>query len=295
MNGTLDNDQVKSKNDWGKLYLCATPIGNMEDITLRVLKALENVDYIAAEDTRRTRKILAKYNIKNRLVSYHQHNQAEKGKEIIESIKRGDTVAVTSDAGTPGISDPGAELAAEAIREGIVVEALPGAAAFLIALLVSGLPTERFVFEGFLPRKKAKRIDVLKELKMQNRTIIFYEAPHRIEKMLSEVKEYLGDRRVAVCRELTKKFEDIERGSISEIMERMKFQPPRGEYTIVIEGTAPCGDVEDWEESDSEEDRIVQMLKECIDQGLSKKDAVQKVAAKTGLKKNDIYKISLDL
>jgi 16S rRNA (cytidine1402-2'-O)-methyltransferase len=288
--------ECRKADNQGVLHLCATPIGNMEDITVRVLRTLREVDIIAAEDTRRTRKILTKYHISNRLISYNEHNRKTKEPFIIAMLLEGKNVALASDAGTPGISDPGAELVAAAIRAGIRVESLPGPAAFLVALTVSGLDTESFIFTGFLPRKKAKREDILRDLSEQNHTLIFYEAPHRLVQTLQELDKFLGDRKAVLCRELTKKFEEVERGRICDFIRMLETRPPRGEYTIVVEG-ANCSlnesNVGSEEEKSIEE--IKKMLTELIKQGLSKKDAVKEVAVRNKLKKRDVYAVSLNL
>ncbi len=292
-----ENGSEKNRcNGQGILYLCATPIGNLEDITIRVLRTLRTVDCIAAEDTRVTRKILAKYNIQNKLISYNEHNRKTKEPIIVDLLKEGKCIALTSDAGTPGISDPGAGLVSAAIRAGIRVESLPGPAAFLVALTGSGFNTDSFVFAGFLPRRKQKREELIRDLKSQRRTIIIYEAPHRLLQMLHEIKTLMGDRQVALCRELTKKFEEVIRGPVSELIEAVKDKPARGEYTVIIEG---AGDDQvqhgalGTKINSAEE--IKDMLKHYLCQGLSKKDAVREVAEKSSLKKKEIYALSLEL
>ena len=220
----------------GKLYVVATPIGNLEDITLRALKVLREVDLIAAEDTRHTRKLLDRYGIRKRLISYHEYNEREKAERIIEELKSGRKVALVSDSGTPAISDPGYVLIRRCVEEGIEVIPIPGPSAFLAALCVSGLPVHRFVFEGFLPHKSGKRRNRLRQLVEEEGTIIFYESPHRLLKTLSDMLEIMGNRRVVIARELTKVYEEIFRGSIEEALERFGMGKCKGEFTILIEG-----------------------------------------------------------
>jgi len=218
----------------GTLYLCATPIGNLEDVTLRVLRVLREVDFIAAEDTRRTRKLLAHYGIHTRLISYHEHNRRTKGARLLNLMQEGKQVALVTDAGLPGISDPGEEMVALALANGIEVVPVPGPNAALTALVASGLPTARFSFEGFLPVQAGARMDRLQSLKEETRTLIFYEAPHRLQKTLQDLLAVLGDRKIAVARELTKAHEEIWRGKLSAAL--AYFQNPRGEFTLVVKG-----------------------------------------------------------
>ena len=220
----------------GKLYLCATPIGNLEDITLRVLHTLKNVDLIAAEDTRNSIKLLNHFDIKVPMTSYHEFNKIDKAYQLIEKLQEGQNIAYITDAGTPGISDPGEELVKLCYEAGIQVISLPGSSACVTALTVSGLATRRFAFEAFLPRDKKKRGIVLEELKTETRTIIIYEAPHHLLHTLEELYQTLGNRRVSVCRELTKKYEEVLRSTIADVTSFYKNEQPRGEYVIVIEG-----------------------------------------------------------
>jgi 16S rRNA (cytidine1402-2'-O)-methyltransferase len=220
----------------GVLYVVSTPIGNLEDITLRALRVLKEVDLVAAEDTRHTGLLLKHYGIEKRLESYHDFNKGRKAPALIQELKFGRSVAVTSDAGTPGISDPCYLLVKLAIQENIKVVPVPGASAFLSALVVSGLPTDRFAFEGFLPAKSGKRKKRLEELQKEKRTLIFYESPHRLLKTLEDISEILGERKMAVARELTKKFEEIKRDTSSEIREYFEKSKVRGELVLVIEG-----------------------------------------------------------
>jgi 16S rRNA (cytidine1402-2'-O)-methyltransferase len=219
------------------LYLVATPIGNLEDMTLRAIRVLKEVDVIASEDTRRSGLLLKKYNIKKPLLSYYDHNKIERTPEIINRIKAGESFALVSDSGTPGISDPGFYLVREAIKEDIPVIPIPGPTSLISGLIVSGLPTDRFAFEGFLPRRKGRRRKRLKQLVGEERTMVFFEAPHRLLPFLQDLQEILGDRCIAVSRELTKKFEDIERGNVSEFIDTYKKKKPKGEFAIVVEGS----------------------------------------------------------
>jgi 16S rRNA (cytidine1402-2'-O)-methyltransferase len=217
------------------LYIVSTPIGNLEDVTLRAVKVLASVDLIAAEDTRTTKVLLGRYNISKPMLSYFSHNERRRAGEIIDRLRSGSAVAIVSDAGTPGISDPAYAVISKAIEEEIPIIPIPGPAAVMAALVVSGLPTDRFVFEGFLPHKKG-RMTRLKQLSAEQRTIVLYESPHRIIKTLGELLEQMGDRDVAVARELTKKFEEVQRGKLSEVLARMSKRQARGEYVIVLSG-----------------------------------------------------------
>lgn len=224
------------KNHPGELYITGTPIGNLEDVSFRVLRILREVELIAAEDTRHTRKLLSHYDIHTPMTSFYEHNQREKGEYLIKKIKQGARVALVSKAGMPGISDPGYYLIKRAAGEQIKIIPVPGPCALVLALVVSGFSTESFVFEGFLGRTKKERINKLKNLSGEERTIIIYEAPHRIRKTLPEIKQILGDRRITVARELTKKFEQVLRGRVSEMEEIFTQKKPRGEFTLIIEG-----------------------------------------------------------
>ncbi|TCL00041.1 16S rRNA (cytidine1402-2'-O)-methyltransferase [Natranaerovirga hydrolytica] len=276
----------------GKLILCATPIGNLEDITLRTLNTLKEVDCIAAEDTRHTQKLLNAYHIKKPLTSYHEHNKIDKAKVIIEKIKEGNTIALVSDAGTPGISDPGEELVKLCYKENIEVTALPGAVAGIMALILSGLSTRRFAFEGFLPTHKKEKEYILKQLNEEVRTIILYEAPHRLKKTLQELKEALGNRKITICKELTKKFETIMPIDIERAILFYEKEEPRGEYVLVIEGKTIDYKIEEdqdqWKALTIEE-HMTYYEKENI----SKKEAMKLVAKDRGVGKRDIYKALL--
>lgn len=273
----------------GLLYICPTPIGNLEDITLRALKVLEEVDLIAAEDTRHTLKLLNHYNIKKPLISYHEHNKKSKGELLLKKLMEGVKIALVTDAGMPGISDPGEDIIKLCIEEGIDVIALPGATASILALVISGFPTDKFVFEGFLPSKKKERIKELKRLKNEERTMILYEAPHRVEALLQDILTILGNRNISISRELTKIHEETFRGTILEAIERFRDSKPKGEFVIVLEG----GEI--LEDNLYEDISVKEHLKKYMEEGLSKKDAVRKVAEERNMPKNEVYKESLDI
>lgn len=271
----------------GKLYICPTPIGNLEDITIRTLKVLESADIIAAEDTRHSVKLLNHYDIKKPLTSYHEHNEREKAIELIEKMREGKDVAQISDAGMPGISDPGETLIGMAIEADIEVIVLPGATALITALVLSGLSTRRFTFEGFLSSKKKERLDRLKFLEKEANTLIIYESPHRLKDSLKDMIESLGDRNIAVVRELTKIYEEVFRGRVSQAIEKFEETPPKGEFVLIIEGKT-------GEENPVNID-IEMELKKFIDQGFTKKASVKIVSEKYDLAKNEVYKKSLSL
>ena len=231
----------------GTLYLVATPIGNLEDITYRAVNVLNAVDLIAAEDTRKTKILLDHYNISKQMISYYSYNEQARAPQLIDKLLSGQSIALVSDAGTPGISDPAVHIVQRALAHGISIIPIPGPAAFVSALIASGLPTDRFVFEGFLPSKKGRKTK-FESLKSETRTIIIYESPHRIVKTLGEIQTYFGSRNVVVARELTKKFEEIVRGPVQSVLAEVSKKSPRGEYVITIEGAAKHPD----EESDSE-------------------------------------------
>ncbi len=278
----------------GTLYLCATPIGNLEDITLRCVRVLREADIIAAEDTRQAIKLLNHFQIRKPLISYHEHNKHEKGKEIVELLRSGKNIALVSDAGMPAISDPGEELVRLCIDSGIEIIPLPGPSASLTALIVSGLSTRRFCFEGFLPSNKKERKERLKKLSAETRTIIVYEAPHRLLDTLGEIMEYLGDRRISVSREITKKFEETVRGEISSVIGIFKERAVKGEFVLIIEGISEkeLVDIElkKWDNV-SVEEHIAMYLQ----QGADKKEAIKKVAEDRKLPKKEIYKIGCNL
>lgn len=271
------------------LYVCPTPIGNLEDITLRVLRILEEADYIAAEDTRHTRQLLNHFEIRNRLTSLHEHNEREKLGQILQLLKEGKTVALVSDAGMPGISDPGALVIKEAIDAGLPVTVLPGANAAITAYVQSGLVCDQFLFYGFLPRKGKERRRALKQLEDLPFPIIFYEAPHRLCSTLADLLEYLGNRHTAVSRELTKRFEETRRGSLTEVLAYFENHSPRGEFVITVAGAERCPQAE------ITEDDIRQTLNKLMEQGLSRKTAIQEVSQEYRLPKNKVYEIALSL
>lgn len=272
----------------GKLYLVATPIGNLEDMTFRAVKTLNEVDLIAAEDTRNSIKLLNHFDIKTPMTSYHEHNKIEKAEYLVGQMLGGKNIALITDAGTPGISDPGEELVAMCYRDGIEVTSLPGAAACINALAISGLSTRRFCFEAFLPTDKKKRADILEALKNETRTIIIYEAPHHLLKTLDQLLVSLGDRQISLCRELTKKFETVHRNTIKGAIEYFTENEPKGEFVLVIEGKT-FKDLKQEEISRWEELSIEEHLDYYINQGIDKKEAMKKVAKDRGVSKRDIY------
>jgi 16S rRNA (cytidine1402-2'-O)-methyltransferase len=277
----------------GSLYLCATPIGNLEDITLRVLRTLEEVNLIAAEDTRHSIKLLNHYNIKTPMTSYHEFNKKEKGIYLIQQLKEGSDIALITDAGTPGISDPGEDLVKLAYEAGIKVYSLPGASACITALTVSGLETRRFAFEAFLPKDKKQRKIILKELQEETRTIIIYEAPHRLQKTLDTLFEHLGDRKITIQRELTKKYETIEITTLKKAIQLYNKKEAKGEFVLVIEGKSwdkiKEEDMEKWLSLSLQEH-----MDFYLDKGNQKKEAMKLVARDRGLSKRDVYKQLLE-
>ena len=278
----------------GELYLVPTPIGNLKDITLRALEVLESVDEIAAEDTRQSLKLLNHFEIKKSLFSYHKHNEQGKSSNIIEKLKKGINIAIITDAGTPGISDPGSVIVEKCIEEGIPFEVLPGATAITTALVYSGLDTTKFIFRGFLPRENKDRIPVIEEVKNARDTLIFYEAPHRLLNTLSFLLDNLGDRSIAVCRELTKLHEEIFRGSITDSINYFTENRPRGEFVLVISGKSD-EDIKIEKESQWIDLSIEEHLEKVISEGINKKEAIKLVAKERGLAKKDVYKYSTNL
>ena len=277
----------------GTLYLCATPIGNLEDITFRVLRTLKEVDVIAAEDTRNSIKLLNHFEIKTPMTSYHEYNKIEKGKELVEQLKNGTNIALITDAGTPGISDPGEELVRMAKEADITVTSLPGACACVTALTISGLPTRRFAFEAFLPSDKKECKKILKELSEETRTIILYEAPHRLKKTLALLLETLGNRSMTVCRELTKKHETTVSGLISEVLAHFEVEEPRGECVLVIQGKE-FAEIEKEEQEKWQALSIKEHVEYYISQGMDKKEAMKAVATDRGISKRDVYQELLE-
>ena len=277
----------------GKLYLCATPIGNLEDITLRVLRVLKEVDLIAAEDTRNSIKLLNYFDIKTPMTSYHEYNKIEKAYTLIGKMQEGMNIALITDAGTPGISDPGEELARMCLDAGIEVTSLPGPAACITALTLSGLSTRRFAFEAFLPVDKKERKEVLQELVDETRTIIIYEAPHKLVKTLRDLRETLGNRRITLCRELTKKHETAFRTTIEELLSCYENEKPLGECVLVIEGKSRK-ELKEAEAASWETVPVEEHMKIYEKQGMSRKDAMKQVAKDRGVSKREIYQMLLE-
>lgn len=272
----------------GTLYIVSTPIGNLEDITLRAIRVLKEADLVAAEDTRHSRHLLDRYQIETQLTSYHDHNKEEKAPVLVARMLEGKSVALVSDAGTPGISDPGYFLINLAIDQKIPVVPIPGATAAIAALSVSGMPTDRFVFEGFLPAKHLARLKRLQELAGEERTIVFYEAPHKIIRAVEDMIEVFGDRRVVITRELTKIHEETIRGTLSEGLKRLQEGTIKGEFTVIVRGATADPVKQDID--------TAEYLKNLIlHRGLSRKDAVSVAAEELGLPKKDVYKESLKI
>ncbi len=272
----------------GTLYLVATPIGNLEDISLRALRILKEVNLIAAEDTRQTLKLLNHFEIKNSLVSYHEHNKIDKGHQLVRQLLDGKEIALVSDAGSPGISDPGEELVRLAVEQGIAVTMIPGPAAVIAGLVLSGLPTGRFSFEGFLPMNKKVRGERLRSIKNDSRTLVFYEAPHKLNHTLKDLKAAFGNRRIALARELTKKFEEIVRCTLDEAIEKYEKETPKGEFVLILDGTDEKL-LEEAKMSSWNEISLVEHVKRYTDTGLDRKDALKKVAEDRGVSKRDVY------
>lgn len=272
----------------GKLYLCATPIGNLEDITYRVVRTLNEVDLIGAEDTRNSIKLLNHFDIKTPMTSYHEFNKYDKAKQLVEMMKEGKNIAIITDAGTPGISDPGEEVVRQCFEEGIQVTSLPGPAACITALTMSGQKTRRFCFEAFLPKDKKEKVAVLEELKNETRTIIIYEAPHRLARTLKELRETLGNRQLTLCRELTKKYEEADKTTIDQAIEKYNEKEPRGEYVLVIEGKSQ-EEIQEENKQKWESMTIEEHMEYYISQGNDKKSAMKLVAKDRGVSKRDIY------
>ena len=272
----------------GKLYLCATPIGNLEDITYRVVRTLNEVDLIGAEDTRNSIKLLNHFDIKTPMTSYHEFNKYDKAKQLVEMMKEGKNIAIITDAGTPGISDPGEEVVRQCFEAGIQVTSLPGPAACITALTMSGQKTRRFCFEAFLPQDKKEKVAVLEELKNETRTIIIYEAPHRLARTLKELRETLGNRQLTLCRELTKKYEEADKTTIDQAIEKYNEKEPRGEYVLVIEGKSQ-EEIQEENKQKWESMTIEEHMEYYISQGNDKKSAMKLVAKDRGVSKRDIY------
>ncbi len=278
----------------GKLYLCATPIGNLEDMPVRAIRIMKEADLIAAEDTRNSIKLLNHFEIDTPMTSYHEYNKVDKARVIVDKLKAGMNIALITDAGTPGISDPGEELVRQAVDAGIEVIPIPGPAACINALIVSGLSTRRFCFEAFLPADKKERQAVLSELKTQTYTIIIYEAPHHLVKTLSELCDALGgDRKIAVCKELTKKHETVFRTTLSQAVQHYTDNEPRGEYVLVIEGASRKA-MEEESRKEWEKLSVEEHMELYLSQGMDKKSAMKLVAKDRGVSKRDIYNLTLN-
>ena len=278
----------------GTLFLCATPIGNLGDITQRVLETLESADLIAAEDTRNTLHLLNHFGIKKPMISYHEHNKYDRAEELIGRLRAGENIALVTDAGTPAISDPGEVLTARCIEEGIRVTSLPGACALITALTMSGMPARRFCFEGFLPADKKERRKVLESLRSEERTIILYEAPHRLRQTLAELEKELGDRKVTLCRELTKRYEEALGMTLQEACRY--YSPgenePRGEYVLVLAGADPAKLEQEKRESFAEMS-LEEHMELYTGRGMSRKEAMKQVAQDRGVPKREIYQALL--
>lgn len=272
----------------GKLFLCATPIGNLEDITFRVVRTLQEVDLIAAEDTRHSIKLLNHFEIKTPMTSYHEFNKFDKAKYLVSLMQEGKNIALVTDAGTPGISDPGEELVRQCVEAGIAVSSLPGPAACITALTMSGLPTRRFAFEAFLPREKKEREKILSELANETRTMILYEAPHHLLATLRELHAVLGNRKMVVCRELTKRYEEGKQGDLESMIAFYETEEPKGEFVLVIEGKS-FSEIEQEARAQWEEMSIEAHLSHYMEQGIDKKEAMKKVAKDRGISKREVY------
>ena len=273
----------------GTLYLCATPIGNLEDITFRVLRTLKEVDLIAAEDTRNSIKLLNHFEIKTPMTSYHEYNKIDKAYQLVDRLREGKNIALITDAGTPGISDPGEDIVRICYEEGIEVTSLPGAAACVTALTMSGLPTRRFAFEAFLPKDKKEHQAVLEELAAETRTMIVYEAPHHLVKTLKELEQTLGsDRRLTICRELTKRHEKKMQTTFGESLQYYETHEPRGEYVLVIEGKSRA-QIQKEQQQSWESMSIEEHMQYYESQGIAHKEAMKLVAKDRGVSKRDIY------
>ncbi len=277
----------------GILYICATPIGNLKDMTPRVIETLKSVDLIAAEDTRNSIKLLNAFDIDTPMTSYHEYNRLEKGRVLVDKLKSGMNIALITDAGTPAISDPGELLVTMCHENNITVTSLPGPAALIVALSLSGLPTRRFCFEAFLPADKKERKLILNELKTETRTIILYEAPHHLKNTLKELYETLGDRKITVCRELTKKFEEIMPLTLNKAIEYYEENDPRGEYVLVIEGMG-FDELKEQKEKEFDDISIKDHMERCISEGYDEKAAMKAVAADRGISKRDVYQAVLE-
>lgn len=274
----------------GVLTLCATPIGNLEDMTYRAVRLLNEADFIAAEDTRHTKKLLNHFDIHTRLISYHEHNKVEKGPELIRLLQEGKNIVLVTDAGTPGISDPGEDLVKLALEAGITVTSAPGCVAGITALIISGQSTRRFIFEGFLPMNKKEKVEVLERLKDETRTVILYEAPHRLLKTLESLYEAVGNRAITVTKELTKKYETVFKTTISEAIKYYNEEEPRGEYVLILAGKDENELKEEIKEGWNNLS-IEEHMKLYTDKGMDEKSAMKQVAKDRGVSKREIYAV----
>lgn len=272
----------------GQLYLCATPIGNLEDMTFRAVRILKEVDLIAAEDTRNSIKLLNHFEIRTKMTSYHEYNKVEKARYLVEKMQEGLNVAVITDAGTPGISDPGEELVRQCHEAGITVTSVPGACAAVNALIISGRPTRRFAFEAFLPADKKERREILETLEQETRTVILYEAPHRLLRTLQELCEVMGDRKISLCKELTKRHENVFATTMKEAIAYYENTEPRGEYVLVVEGKSFA-----QIKKENQEEFLNITIEEHMDcylaQGMDRKQAMKQVAKDRGISKREVY------
>ncbi len=284
----MKSEHENHGNGYGTLFLGATPIGNLEDISFRVIRTLREVDLIAAEDTRHTIKLLNHFEIKTPMTSYHEYNKVDKARHLVEKMREGIHVALVTDAGTPGISDPGEELVRQCYEAGIPVTSLPGPAACVVALTLSGMSTRRFCFEAFLPSDKKEKQRILEELKEETRTIILYEAPHRLVRTLGEIGEALGNRRITLCRELTKKYEEAWQTTVGEALEKYESQEPKGECVLVIEGKS-FEKKEEEKKQVWEEMSIGEHVAYYESLGVERKEAMRMAAKDRGISKRDVY------
>ena len=282
----MENELIKGG---GELILCATPIGNLEDMSFRAVRVLKEADLIAAEDTRNSLRLLNHFEIHTPMTSYHEYNRIEKARTLIHRMQQGERVVLITDAGTPGISDPGEDLVRMCLENGIPVKAVPGACAAVLALILSGLPTRRFCFEAFLPFEKKERAAVLEELRRETRTIVLYEAPHRLVRTLEDLKSVLGDRKLTICKELTKLHEQVLPMTLSEALALYETQDPRGEYVLVLEGQSR-GEQQKKEQAAWQEITLEAHMQLYLEQGMERKDAMKAVARDRGIGKRDVYK-----
>lgn len=271
----------------GTLYLVGTPIGNLDDMTYRAVEVLSKVDLIAAEDTRNSMRLLSHFNIKKPLVSYHEHNRASRGTQLIEKLKEGQSIALITDAGMPAVSDPGEDLVRLCHEQGVPVSPIPGACAAVCAVASSGLDSKKFLFWGFLPVPSAERKESLRRLKEEHHTVIVYEAPHKLRGTLDDLLNTLGDRKLTICRELTKRYEEIRPTTLAQAVEYYQTCEPRGEFALVLEGA------EEQVESVWDEARALELLRSLMQEGCTGKEAVKRAMAVTGMKKNELYELSL--